>query len=79
MILSKDGKEIKKSRFNHEGTYMVFFTNEIHSPDASVEITIKELKLLKKMNILEADNRLSDEMITNISRYKTFEFMRDLI
>lgn len=78
VIISPEGKEIKKDKFNEEGTYMVFFINEIHSPDETVDNTVKELKFLMDMGLLEESNTIPSNLLDNMRRYHTFEFLKDM-
>lgn len=78
VILSENGEPVKKDSMNDEGTYMVFFTNEIHSPDADVEKTIKEMKILKSMCVISQENVIPRTIINSMKRYETFEFLKDL-
>ncbi len=78
LVIAKDGAEVKKDRFNSEGTYMVFSINEIHSPDESVETTIAEMKLINSMGIICEDNIIPKPMIVSMKRYHTFEFIKDM-
>lgn len=79
MIVSSEGKEVKKDKFNEEGTYMVFFINEIHSPDETVDNTVKEMKFLMNMGLLEESNVIPDQIQANMRRYHTFEFLKDML
>lgn len=79
LIQNADGTEETKNRFNDEGTYMVFFTNEIHSPDEDMESTEKEMKLLYNMGIMNDSLIIPKPILHNVSRYHTFEFFKDLL
>lgn len=79
IILAKDGKTVEKDSMNEEGTFMVFSTNEIHSPDATVADTVEELKLLDGMQLLNTDNIIPRALIKQMERYKTFEVIKDMI
>lgn len=78
IILSNDGKEIKKGRFNEEGTYMVFMVNEIHSPDEKLSSLQNEMHILDALEIFDVHNVLQKNIIDNIRRYHSFEFLIDL-
>lgn len=78
MIIAKDGQSVPKDTMNNEGTFMVFSINSIHSPDDNVEKTVKELKLLQEMGLLEECNIIPKTILHSIKRYKTFEFMKDI-
>ena len=79
ILLSKNGDKLAKDEMNHEGTFMVFSMNEVHSPDNSIETTLSELKLLEAMGIFDQNNVLSRSEIHSIERYKTFEFLKDML
>lgn len=74
----KEDKEVPKSEFNEDGTYLVFLPNEIHSPDDNVEVTISELQLLMKTGILLDDNIIPKNIIESIKRYGTYSFLKDM-
>lgn len=78
VIVSPEGQEVKKDKFNEEGTYMVFFINEIHSPDETVDNTVKEMQFLMKMGLLEENNLIPQNILNNMGRYHTFEFLKDM-
>ncbi len=79
LILSKNGGEVKKDKMNQEGTFMIFSINEIHSPDETVENTIREMSLLKSMNLFNEGNVIPKGTINNMKRYLTFEFLKDML
>lgn len=79
IIRAKNGDEVEKNKFNEEGTFMVFSINEIHSPDESVESTIKELQLLQSMSLLDESNVIPKAIISWMREYKTFEFLKDML
>lgn len=79
LIKDSNGKDVPKDRFNEEGTYMLFFTNEVHSPDKEIESMVTEMELLYTMNILNDEGLLPKSILHNISRYQTFAFLKDLI
>lgn len=74
-----DGKNIPKGRFNDAGTYMLFFTNEVHSPDENIQSLETEMELLYSMGIIDDKLVLPKPVIHNIARYQTFEFVKDLL
>lgn len=78
LIISKEGREVKKDSMNKEGTFMVFNMNEIHSPDGAIESLVSELSLLIKMGILSEENIIPKTIIRNMSKYGTFSFLIDL-
>lgn len=77
--MSKDGKEIRKDKFNEEGTFMVFSINEIHSPNEEVETTVRELTFLKDMGVISAQCIIPKTIINSMKKYHTFEFLKDMI
>lgn len=77
-ILAKNGDVVPKDTMNQEGTFMVFSINDIHSPDDNVETTVKELKLLEDMGLLDVNNIIPKTILHSIKRYKTFEFLKDM-
>lgn len=77
-ILSCNDKIIKKDSINKNGTFMIFSINELHSPDFTLQNTINELNLLASLDIFEETNKIDFEILTNIRKYKTFEFLKDL-
>lgn len=78
-ILTVNDILIKKDSMNQKGTFMIFSINELHSPDLTLENTIAELKLLISLNIFEEKYKLNFKALSNIRRYKTFEFFKDLV
>ena len=78
MIIAKSGETLKKDAMNNEGTFMVFSMNCIHTPDDKIEKTIKEIKLLKDMGLFEERNVIPKTILSNIKKYKTFEFLQDM-
>ena len=79
MIKDINGNNVPKGRFNEEGTYMLFFTNEVHSPDTDIGSLVSEMELLYSMGIIDDALLLPKPVIHNISRYRTFEFLKDLL
>lgn len=79
LVVASDGTEVKKDKFNEEGTFMVFSINEIHSPDESVSNTISEMNLLEQMGVLIADNIIPRGTVNSMRKYHTFEFLKDMI
>ena len=77
-ILDSEGKEVNKLEMNHEGTFLVFNINSLHSPDPDVNVTISELELLKRNHILIPDNVIPKVLVTAIQKYETFSFLKDL-
>lgn len=77
-ILSDSDKIIKKDSMNQSGTFMIFYINELHSPDSTIENTIQELKLLVEQGILDEKNQINSEIINSIRKYKSYEFLKDL-
>ena len=77
-ILTESGKILKKDSMNQKGTFMIFSINEIHSPDITLEDTINELKTLYNYGIFNYENVLTDEILENIKRYGSYEFLKDL-
>lgn len=78
VLQSQNGDTLKKDEMNHEGTFMVFAMNEIHSPDDSIEDTVSELKLLSSMGLLSEDNMIPKAITTLMKRYLSFEFLKDM-
>lgn len=78
IIKDVDGNSMCKERFNEEGTYMLFFTNEVHSPDADLKSMVDEIELLYSMGIIDDRLLIPKSIIHNICRYRTFEFLKDL-
>ena len=79
IITDRNGVNIPQGRFEEEGTYMLFLNNAIHSPDEKIESLDKEMKLLYDMGIIDDKLILPKPVINNISRYRTFEFLKDLL
>ena len=78
VILNTEGNEVSKSRFNEDGTYMVFSINSIHSPDEKVMSTIQELTYLIEMGCLDDDKLIPKTTAKSIATYHTFEFLKDI-
>lgn len=79
IIRDSDGSNIPKDRFDEDGTYMLFFINEIHSPDGNFESVKVEMELLYTMGIINDKLVLPKPVLNNIARYQTFEFIKDLL
>lgn len=79
MIMDRNGIEVKKDKFNETGTFMVFSINEVHSPDENLENTYNELCILNNMELFNEDNILPKTIINYMKRYKTFEFLKDML
>lgn len=79
VIKDADGNNVPKDKFNEDGTYMLFFTNEVHSPDANIENIASEMELLYSMGIINDSLLLPKSVVSNISHYHTFEFLKDLL
>ena len=58
---------------------MVFYVNEIHSPDDSVANTIKEMKLLLSLDSFNENLKIPKSIVENMKRYGTFELLKDLL
>lgn len=78
VIIEKDGSEGKKREMNQIGTFLVFSVNSLHSPDPDVKVTVDEMFLLKKMNIIAESNRIPKEIVHKISEYETFVYLKDI-
>ena len=78
VLLEKDGTEGKKREMNHEGTFLVFSVNSLHSPDQNVKVTVEEMILLKEMEIITESNRIPDCIIQKICEYETFVYLKDI-
>ena len=74
--MGNDGKQV--GRFNEEGTYMVFMVNEIHSPDEKLSSLQNEMHIIDALEIFDVHNVLQKNIIDNIKRYHSFEFLIDL-
>lgn len=77
-IINMSQVEVAKQKMNEKGTYLIISINELHSPDASIENTINELKLLFDNKIIVEENRISTDIISKIEKYGTFSFLQDL-
>lgn len=78
-IIAKDGTEIEKMEMNEAGTYMVFSANEVHSPDANVNVTVEELLTLHKFGVLIDDNIIPKFLLESISKYQTFAYIKEML
>lgn len=78
MIMDKLDNEINKHEMNERGTFYVFSVNSIHAPDSEVSTTINELMILIESNIISENNIISDKVVGDISKYKSFEFLQDI-
>ena len=79
MIVARNGNELKKDSMNQEGTFMVFQMNEIHSPDGTVSDVINELKTLMRMRVLSDENVIPKNLIDNMRRYESYQFLKDML
>lgn len=77
-IVSKDGRKLKMDSMNDPGTYMIFLVNEIHSPGETVEETIEELHILRKIGVLVEDNLIPNVLVESMQRYESFAFLKDM-
>lgn len=77
-IIGKNGEEVKKDSMNEPGTYMVFLTNEIHSPDANVQETVDELALLRNIGVISDENIIPKGLIQSMMRYETYAYLKDM-
>lgn len=79
LIAEEQGKRIKKTkRFSEEHKkYGLNHLDLIHCPDPKKEVTLQELNKLFKQGIISDKNILSPEMIENIEKYKTSEFLQE--
>ena len=78
VVVDKDGKQTGDEYFKREGTFMVFYINEIHSPDESVSTLVKEMKLMDSMGLFEAQNQIPKNIIEMMKKYKSFEHIKDM-
>lgn len=78
IIIDKDLNEVKKREMNHTGNFLVFSVNSLHSPDPNLEVTIKEMMLLKEMNLISESNSIPDEIVYKISEYESFVYLKDI-
>ena len=78
VIIDKDGKEVSKREMNQEGSFLVFSINSLHSPDPSVEVTIKEMLLLNEMKLISEENTIPADIIHNIGKYESFVYLEDI-
>ena len=78
MIMDKLDNEINKHEMNERGTFYVFSVNSIHAPDSEVSTTINEIMILIESNITSENNIISDKVVGDISKYKSFDFLQDM-
>lgn len=78
IVLNKNNQIVEQKEMNHEGTYMVFSINSIHSPEPNIDITIQEFKLLRSLKIFTSDNVIPDTIVKSMRRYNSFSFLKDL-
>ena len=57
---------------------MVFYINEIHSPDESVSALVKEMKLMDGMELFDVQNQIPKNIIEMMKKYKSFEHIKDM-
>lgn len=77
-IYGADKQEIAKREMNHEGTFLVFSVNSLHSPDPDLEVTISEMELLQANGIFSQKNLIPKVLVESIKRYETFAFLKDM-
>ena len=58
--------------------FYVFSVNSIHAPDSEVSTTINEIMILIESNITSENNIISDKVVGDISKYKSFDFLQDM-
>ena len=78
VVVDKDGKQTGDEYFKREGTFMVFYINEIHSPDESVSALVKEMKLMDGMELFDVQNQIPKNIIEMMKKYKSFEHIKDM-
>ena len=57
---------------------MVFYINEIHSPDESVATLVKEMRLMDGMELFDVQNQIPKNIIEMMKTYKSFEHIKDM-
>lgn len=78
VVVDKDGKQTVDEYFKREGTFMVFYINEIHSPDESVATLVKEMRLMDGMELFDVQNQIPKNIIEMMKKYKSFEHIKDM-
>ena len=78
VVVDKDGKQTGDEYFKREGTFMVFYINEIHSPDESVSTLVKEMRLMDGMELFDVQNQIPKNIIEMMKKYKSFEHIKDM-
>ena len=77
-IFDKNGNEVPKREMNQKGTFKVYSVNSLHSPDPTVDATIKEMRILAKRGIFDKKNIIPIQIINKMIFYETFAFMKDM-
>lgn len=52
-VIDESGTEVKKYEMNCKGDFMITLPNSLHSPDADVVTTVKELQILKQIGAFD--------------------------
>ena len=77
-IYGKNNQEVSKREMNHEGTFLVFSVNSLHSPDPDLKVTVSEIELLKANGIFLLKNLIPNFLVESIKKYETFAFLKDM-
>lgn len=77
-VIDKNGNEVDKYEMNHSGSFMVTLPNSLHTPDADVEDTVKELFVIRDLGLVCVENIITNEMLSKIIYYNTMEMLKDM-
>ena len=77
-IVDSEGEKISMYEMNNKGSFIVTMPNFIHTPDPSVESIIKELKILKELDVLDDSNKVDEKYLQKIFKYATMNVLVDM-
>lgn len=77
-IIDSENKKVQMYEMNNKGKFIVTMPNSIHTPDASVESIVHELKILKNLNIFDSSNHVSEQFLQMIYKYETMNVLKDM-
>ena len=79
LLSEKQGRVLKSpKRFDNEHKkYRLSHLDVIHCPDPKKEVNLEELRKLFNQGVIKDENIISNELLRNIVKYKTAEFLQD--
>lgn len=76
-VIDSNGNEVKKYEMNHSGDFMITLPNSLHSPDANVDSTISEMKILYKIGVFNSVI-MSEEILEEIDDFNSMEILKKI-